>query len=69
MKNRFRTVALAVRMVTLQFAGLGLVVIGLCPAAQAAPPPAPEIDAGSLVSGLALLSGGVLIVTNRFRRK
>jgi hypothetical protein len=44
-------------------------VIALSTAAQAQVQATPEIDAGSLVSGLALLSGGVLIVTNRFRRK
>jgi hypothetical protein len=30
---------------------------------------APEIDAGSVVSGLTLLTGGVLLLTDRFRRK
>jgi hypothetical protein len=30
---------------------------------------APEIDAGSLASGLTLLTGGVLLLTDRFRRK
>jgi hypothetical protein len=29
---------------------------------------APEIDAGSLLSGITLLSGGILILTNRMRR-
>jgi hypothetical protein len=30
---------------------------------------APEIDAGSLASGLTLLTGGILLLTDRFRRK
>jgi hypothetical protein len=30
---------------------------------------APEIDAGSLASGLTLLTGGVLLLTDRLRRK
>ena len=48
--------------------GLGLIVAALGgPAfAQVA---APEIDAGSMTSALALLSGAVLVVTNRVRRK
>ena len=68
MQHRFRTLASAARRVTFQTAGLGLVVIALSTAAQAIPASTPEIDAGSLVSGLALLTGGVLIVTNQFRR-
>jgi hypothetical protein len=30
---------------------------------------APEIDAGALASGLTLLTGGILVLTDRFRRK
>jgi hypothetical protein len=30
---------------------------------------APEIDAGSIASGLTLLAGGVLLLTDRFRHK
>ena len=30
---------------------------------------APEIDAGSMTAAVALLSGAVLVVTNRVRRK
>ena len=29
----------------------------------------PELDAGSMLSGLTLLAGGILIATNRVRRK
>jgi len=69
MKHRFHTLASAVRTAALQSAGLGLVVIALSRAAQAQVQATPEIDAGSLVSGLALLAGGMLIVTNQIRRK
>ncbi len=68
MKHRFRALASAVRPVALHSVGVGLVVVALSRAVQAGAP-APEIDAGSLVSGLTLLAGGILIVTNRMRRK
>jgi hypothetical protein len=49
---------------------LGFVLAALGQVAFAsAPVPTPEIDAGTLVGGLALLSGGILILTNRVRRK
>ncbi len=67
MKHRYSTLASTVRRVALQTTGLGLVIVALSPAAQASV--APEIDAGSLVSGLTLLTGGILIITNRIRRK
>ncbi len=69
MKHRFRALASTARRVALQSAGVGLVVVALNRAVQAGPPISPEIDAGSLVSGLTLLAGGILIVTNRIRRK
>ncbi len=69
MKHRFRALASAVRPVAIHSVGLGLVVVALSQAVQAGVPQTPEIDAGSLVSGLTLLAGGILIVTNRIRRK
>ncbi len=68
MKHRLLALASAVRPVALQSVGLGLVIVALSRSAQATPT-TPEIDAGSLVSGLTLLTGGILIVTNRYRRK
>jgi hypothetical protein len=55
--------------VALRATGLGLVVLALGSAAQAGVVHTPEIDAGTLVSGLTLLAGGILVVTNRIRRK
>jgi hypothetical protein len=51
--------------------GLGLMIAAFGgPAFAGEPAPAvPEIDAGSMVSAVALLSGAVLVVTNRVRRK
>jgi hypothetical protein len=50
--------------------GIGLLVVALGgPAFAGIPPSTPEIDAGSMVSALALVSGAVLVVTNRVRRK
>jgi hypothetical protein len=54
----------------LRSAALGLVVGAFSSVAHAGVSGrAPEIDAGSFVSGLTLLAGGILIVTNRVRRK
>lgn len=49
---------------------MALVVVGLSEIALAAPPPpsAPEIDAGSLISAMTLLSGGLLVLTGRRRK-
>jgi hypothetical protein len=33
-----------------------------------APTPVPEIDAGSAVAALTVLSGGLLLITDRFRK-
>jgi hypothetical protein len=55
-----------------QSLGLGLVVMACAGTALAGggpPPDAPEIDAGGLVSALSLLTGGVLLLTDRFRRR
>ncbi len=53
----------------LKIAGMAVVLMGLCEVATAAPPAAvPEIDAGSLISGLTLLSGGLMVLTGRRRK-
>lgn len=44
--------------------GFGLLFAGLCAPAGAFEP-VPEIDAGSMVSALSLLTGGLLILTAR----
>ncbi len=51
--------------------GLALVFAACAGVANAAPPPpaAPEIDPGSLLTGLTLCVGGVLMVVDRVRRK
>ncbi len=49
--------------------GLGLVFVSLASTALASPPlPGPEIDAGSMASGLTLLIGGLLLFKDRCRR-
>jgi hypothetical protein len=54
----------------LAWAGLALVLVGTSGPAWALPPPAtPEIDPGSTVSALALLVGGMFVLTDRLRRK
>ncbi|MBM3225915.1 MAG: hypothetical protein FJZ47_19260 [Candidatus Tectomicrobia bacterium] len=54
----------------------GLVVVGVCTLGLAAtafaagpPPPAPEIDAGSAISALTILSGSLVLLSKRLRRK
>jgi hypothetical protein len=52
--------------------GLALVTAACSGVAQATPPSlnsAPEIDPGSIKAALMLLGGGVLLVTDRFRRR
>jgi hypothetical protein len=52
--------------------GLALVMVALAgPAWAGGPqgPKAPEIDPGSMGGALALLTGGLLLLTDRFRRK
>ena len=66
MKRRIFARASAAGSLACQAVGFGLIVAALSRLSYAgAPVPAPEIDAGSLVAGLTLLSGGILIVTNR----
>ena len=50
----------------MKFVGLMLVVVGLAGAAIAAP--VPEIDAGSGISALTLLSGILLVIKSRKRK-
>lgn len=65
---------LAVKSVKL--AGLALVVASTATLAHAQTASggtsggaAPEIDAGSMISALTLLTGGVLMITDKFRSK
>jgi hypothetical protein len=54
------------------FAGLALVLLGASGTAWAGGPPppgTPEVDPGAMGSALALLAGGVLVLTDRLRRK
>ena len=52
-------------------AGLALVLAAIAGTASAGagPPPVPEIDAGSILSAMTLLSGGVMILTDRRRAR
>ena len=50
--------------------GVGLVLAAFSTPAWANEPiPTPEIDPGMMTSALALLGGGLLLITNRSRRK
>ena len=50
--------------------GFVFVFAAFAGSASALPPPTtPEIDPGSMASALTLLAGGVLLLTDRFRRK
>jgi hypothetical protein len=70
MKDRGIALAAGACRLSRQAVGLGLVLAALGGVARAGNVVAtPEIDAGSLLSGLTLLSGGILILTNRSRRK
>ena len=53
----------------LQSLGVTMFVVGLSgwTLADGGPPSAPEIDAGMVTSGLALLSGGLMVLTGRKR--
>ena len=59
----------------IQFAGLALVFAATATVAHAqtasgtSAGAAPEIDAGSMISALTLLTGGVLMITDKFRGK
>ena len=57
-----------------QFVGLALVVsasatVAHAQSASTSGGAAPEIDAGSMISALTLLTGGVLMITDKFRSK
>jgi hypothetical protein len=46
------------------------VLVGLASSAFAAgPPPVPEINPGSMVGAIALLAGGLLLLTDHLRRR
>ena len=58
---------------SVKVAGFGLVLAataGLAHAQSASPRGGgvPEIDAGSMISALTLLTGGVLMITDKFRK-
>jgi hypothetical protein len=59
-----RIITLACRAV-----GFSLVLAAFGGVALAQTQPAPEIDPGSMISGLTLLAGGFMILTNRARRR
>ncbi len=48
--------------------GLFLLLCGVAGSALAGPTLAPEIDGGTAVSAIALLSGGVLILRSKLRK-
>jgi len=49
--------------------GLAVIAASIQTAVSAVQPvAAPEIDGGTLVSGLGLLSGGIMVLRARFRR-
>jgi hypothetical protein len=57
-----------------QFVGLALIVattatVAHAQSASTSAGAAPEIDAGSMISALTLLTGGVLMITDKFRSK
>ena len=49
--------------------GFGMILAALSAPAWAVPVPAPEIDPGSMAAGLTLLTGGVLLLIERRRRR
>ena len=49
--------------------GFGMILAALSTAAWALPHASPEIDPGSMASALTLLTGGVLMLTERKRRR
>lgn len=52
-----------------QSCGVMLVLAGAAGTAQAGFQPGPEIDPGSMMSALTLLTGGALLLTSRVRRQ
>jgi hypothetical protein len=70
MMKRLLGIAPAAWAIAREAVGLGVVLAALGSTAYAGGPAiVPEIDAGSLLTGLTLLAGGILILTNRSRRK
>jgi hypothetical protein len=65
-------IRLTLRALTLARRPLALLLVtAACTATAYAggPLPSPEVDPGSLASALTLLTGGVLLLTDRLRRK
>ena len=69
MKHRISALASAAGSLASQAVGFGLVLAALSGSVYAPPATAPEVDPSSMLSALALLSCGMLILTNRARRK
>lgn len=69
MRSRFFALASTARSLSCHVVGFGLILAALSSVTHAGLVSAPEIDAGSLVTGLTLLSGGILVITNRARKK
>jgi hypothetical protein len=69
--KRLLGIASASLSMTCKAVGLGVVLAALSSTAWAglSGVPVPEIDAGSLLTALTLLSGGILVLTNRSRRQ
>ena len=49
--------------------GFGMILAALSAPAWAIPVPSPEIDPGSMAAGLTLLTGAVLMLSERRRRR
>jgi hypothetical protein len=58
-----------VLLFTARAAGVALVLVAFAATARADEPVTPEIDPGFISSGMALVIGGALLLTGRFRRK
>ena len=69
LKHRISALASTLRTLACQALGFGLILAAFSSVTHAGVVATPENDAGSLVAGLTLLSGGILVITNRARRK
>lgn len=52
----------------MKIVGMMLLIVAMAGSALAQTAPVPEIDGGTAVSGLALLSGAMLVIKSRFRK-
>jgi hypothetical protein len=66
---RSHTVTNFLRKAVSSLVPCGLILVTFAGTALAKHDEAPEIDPNLLVSGLALLAGGVLVVAERYRRR